>query len=180
MDFAQVTSNSNLIKKEKEQKDNKTKNISKKELENQLNEEKEKNENFNNIIYELRMELNIQKDEVGKLKKLLEQKDKEINELKSNNNNIINNTNNLYNLKPDDEIISINFNSENDDIKYYSLPCKKSDIFSHLEEKLYNDYPQYKDKETFFVVNGQKIKKFKTLKENNVKSNDLITVYEYK
>ena len=63
------------------------------------------------------------------------------------------------------------------DIGHYSLPCKNTDLFVKLEEKLNNDYPQLKDKETYFLVNGNRIKRFKTLDENHIKSNDIINLF---
>ena len=63
------------------------------------------------------------------------------------------------------------------DIMNYSLPCKNTDLFVRLEEKLNNDYPQLKDKETYFLVNGNRIKRFKTLDENHIKSNDIINLF---
>ena len=65
------------------------------------------------------------------------------------------------------------------DIGHYSLPCKNTDLFVRIEEKLNNDYPELKDKETYFLVNGRKIKRFKTLEENQIKSNDLINLFLY-
>ena len=48
-----------------------------------------------------------------------------------------------------------------------------------FEEQLYEDYPEYKDKETYFIKNGDKIKRFKSLDENNIKKNDVIMLYIY-
>ena len=70
--------------------------------------------------------------------------------------------NNLL-LKPGEKIYSINFiSSTSPNIEYYSIPCKNTDIFVRLEEKLYENYPEYKDKETYFMKNGNKIKRFKS------------------
>ena len=63
------------------------------------------------------------------------------------------------------------------DIGHYSLVCKNTDLFVRLEEKLNNDYNQLKDKETYFMVNGRRIKRFKTLDENQIKSNDVINLF---
>ena len=63
------------------------------------------------------------------------------------------------------------------DISNYSLPCRNTDIFVRLEEKLNNDFPKLKDQEAIFLVNGRKIKRFKTLDENKIKSNDIINVF---
>ena len=61
-----------------------------------------------------------------------------------------------------------------------ALKCNINDIFVRLEEKLYNQYPEYKDVITYFVVNGNTVKRFKTMKENKIKNNDtiLLNIYE--
>ena len=76
-------------------------------------------------------------------------------------------------------MFSINFASIDQKIIHYSLICKNTDIFVRIEEQLYEDYPEYKDKETFFVNNGNKIKRFKSLDENNIKKNDIIMLIPY-
>ena len=63
------------------------------------------------------------------------------------------------------------------DITNYSLVCKNKDLFVRLEEKLNNDYPQLKDKETYFLVNGRRIKRFKMLDENQIKGNDVVNLF---
>ena len=65
-------------------------------------------------------------------------------------------------------------------IMNYALPCKNTDLFVRLEEKLNNDYPDLlKDKETYFIVNTRRIKRFKTLDENQIKGGDVINVFLY-
>ena len=81
-------------------------------------------------------------------------------------------------MRPGEKIFSVNFVSMGfQDIGHYSLVCKNTDLFVRLEEKLNNDYTQLKDKETYFMVNGRRIKRFKTLDENQIKSNDVINLF---
>ena len=80
---------------------------------------------------------------------------------------------------PGDRIISIVFNSGNQKIQYYNRAYKDTEIFSRVEEKLYNEYPEFKDKDTYLMIRGNKIKRFKTLKENNIKDGDVIQVHIY-
>ena len=54
-------------------------------------------------------------------------------------------------------------------IANYSLICKNTDIFIRIEEQLYEDFPEYKERETYFMNKGNKIKRFKNLNENNIK-----------
>ena len=101
----------------------------------------------------------------------LESKEKEIKELK----NIIE-----YNSNHFDNLMTVIFYSTDSKI-HYSLICKKTDKFINIENKLYEAYPEYKDSENdfFFLVNGQKIKRFKTLEENKIKNSQIITVAQY-
>ena len=39
---------------------------------------------------------------------------------------------------------------------------------------LYEKYPKYKDTENYFLVNGKKLNRNRTLEENNIKNNDKI------
>jgi len=155
------------------------------ELEKELIEEKDKNKKLNEKIIKLEKELDNERKMVKQLKdkinnssniiefqKLLELKNKEIEELK-----LIKNP--LYNMKPGENIYSINFTSIDQKIGHYSIACKNTDTFVRLEEKLYEDYPEYKDKETYFIKNGDKIKRFKSLDENNIKNNDVLMLYTY-
>ena len=65
----------------------------------------------------------------------------------------------------------------NQDIVHYSLVCKNTDLFVKLEERLYNEFPQFKNFETYFEVRTRRIKRFKTLDENKIKNKDLINVF---
>ena len=90
----------------------------------------------------------------------------------------INNDGGITSIKPGEKVISVNFVSQgNQDIFNYSLPCKNTDLFVRLEEKLYNEYPQFKNFETYFEVRTKRIKRFKTLDENKIKNEDVINVF---
>jgi len=52
--------------------------------------------------------------------------------------------------------------------------CKNTEKFIRLEEKLYNDYPKYSESENYFMVNGNRVSRFKTLDENKIKNSDNI------
>jgi len=71
--------------------------------------------------------------------------------------------------------MSVIFISPNQKI-HHSIICKKTDQFTKIETQLYKEYPDYRDLENYFVVNGQKINKYKTLKDNNIKNSDIITL----
>jgi hypothetical protein len=59
----------------------------------------------------------------------------------------------------------------------YHLICKNTELFVRLEERFYNDFPQFKEYDLFFKNNNKKIKRFKTLEENNIKNKDIINIF---
>ena len=63
------------------------------------------------------------------------------------------------------------------DINNYGLVCKNTDLFVRTEERLYEDFPQFKNYETYFEVNGKRIKRFQTLSENNIKDKNVINLF---
>ena len=63
------------------------------------------------------------------------------------------------------------------EINNCSLVCKNTDLFVRLEERLYNDFPQFKNYETYFEKNTKIIKRFKTLDENEIKNKDVISLF---
>ena len=78
----------------------------------------------------------------------------------------------------DEDFISVNFVSMgNQDIINYSVVCKLSWPFSKVEKKLYEDFPHYNKPQTFFTIGTNMIEKNKTLKENKIEKNSVITVF---
>ena len=159
------------------------------DLKRQLNEEKIKNQNLINENNNLKNNINILNNTIINLKNNITNYVNQIQLLQNqiNNYNYHNNLNNnqidssyinASSVKPGEKILAVNFVSMGfQDIGHYCLPCKNTDLFVKLEEKLNNDYPQLKDKETYFLVNGRRIKRFKTLDENKIKSNDIINLF---
>ena len=56
--------------------------------------------------------------------------------------------------------------------------CKKTDKFICLETKLCEKYPEYKDGEISFTIDGRKINRIETLSENGIKCSDVIIVHK--
>ncbi len=50
----------------------------------------------------------------------------------------------------------------------YPIPCINTDIFAEAEEKLYKQYPEYRETNNYFISNGKQILRFKTIEENNI------------
>ena len=62
---------------------------------------------------------------------------------------------------------------------HYSIVCNLNNTFEKVENELYKEYPEYKDKELFFLLNGNGIQeKTKTLKELGFKNSDNIIICE--
>ena len=105
----------------------------------------------------------------------LEKKNDEIKELKE--------INNTFNLKKGEKLMTVIFISVDQGI-HYALICKNTDKFSRIEELLYEKYPDYKQKENFFLFNGKRINRFDTIEENGIQYSSIITLnnyeYEYK
>jgi len=140
-----------------------------------------------NYIKELELKLK-EKDSIIKEEKeknnILNKKIEEL-ENKSNKNYEIKNTLDLENeiklfrkycnFNENDKLISIKFISGDQDVNF-SIIAKNNDKFSFFENKLYEKYPKYTDSENYFLVNGNIIKRHKSLEENNIKNNDIITL----
>ena len=84
----------------------------------------------------------------------------------------------ISSINQGEKILAVNFVSMgNQDIGHYNLICKNVDLFVNLEARLYKDFPKFKDFNTFFTVNGRAIKRFKTVEENKIKNNDVISIF---
>ena len=54
--------------------------------------------------------------------------------------------------------------------------CTERDIFKNIENRLYEEYPDYRQKKCFFLVNGRNIETPKSIAENKIKNGDNIIV----
>ena len=102
-----------------------------------------------------------------KLIKLLEElrlKEKEIKEIKSRY---------PFELSPGEKLICIIIVSVDQKL-HYPIICKSKDLFSKIEELLYEKYPEYSESENVFFVKGNKVNRFKDLEFNNIEYGDII------
>ena len=73
-------------------------------------------------------------------------------------------------------IISIMFSKKQE---LYSLPCNINDTFISIENKLYENFPHFKNENNYFVYNANTItEKTKTLRELNIKNSAIIMIFE--
>ena len=170
----QIKNNKSLNKNENNKNLQNNYEIQINELKRQLNEEKNKNQkliiennNLKNLIQKYEITIKSLKDEINKKNIEIEKYnlDKQSEDY-------------ITSLKPGEKIMCINFVSMGtNDIGHYALACKNTDLFVRLEERLYNDFPQFKNYETYFEVNTRRIKRFKTLEENNIKNKNIINMF---
>ena len=141
------------------------------ELIQKLKEEKNKN---SLLLKEIDNEKKELQKKINEFKKEIDLKNKEINDLKKKleNNDLV------TTINPGEKVIAVNFTSIDQTINY-PLACKNTTLLSRLEEKVYNDYPNYKEHNTYLTVNGRITKRFKTLEENKIENGNAIVVNIY-
>ena len=103
------------------------------------------------------------------IKLLNSQISEKINELNNLKNQIkINNDDDLINqINPGEKVITTLIISTDQKVMY-PIACKNTTPFIKVEEKLYEEYPEFKETENYYIFNGTKIKRFKTIEENKI------------
>ena len=122
-------------------------------------------------IQKLQNNIKIKDQEISKLRNDLYIKNEELNKLKLNNNK-------LHNMIDREEIFAITFMSVSHD-KIFPITCLNTDTIVKCEEIFYNEYPEYKEYNTYLTANGNPIKRFKTIEENGIKQGNSIIVNIY-
>ena len=104
--------------------------------------------------------------EINNLRQIIIQKDKEINELKSKlpNNKVYMN-----------DIMVINFLSTDQNIRC-GIPCLADDTIAEVEEKLYQQFNEFRNTNNILLFGGNIILRFKKVKENNIHNGDTILI----
>ena len=101
--------------------------------------------------------------------KLLEEENKEL-KLKIENLN-----NNQPKLVDFNQIRVIQFISDDHSL-ICGINCLPSDTFAEVEEKLYKMYPEYRETNNVFQVDGRGILRFKTIAENNIQPGHFVKI----
>ena len=136
------------------------------ELKNKINILNNELAEANKIISNFKSN-NQQNNNISNLNEIIRNKDIEINNLKlqlQNKNNINVNFN---------DIINVHFISTDQKINY-PINCLKTDTFASVEEKLYQKYEEYREKNNNFIAKGRLILRFKKICENNIENGDKI------
>ena len=172
-----------------------------KEKEEIINKNRKLQNEINYIVKEKEEIINLNtklQNEINDIKKLLKEKEEIIATEKNDKKELNNKVESLQ------KMLIENFNTKENEIKelkskisfkkskaeklmsviivskdeaiYYSFLCKNTDKFTRIEELFYEKYPEYKKKENYFIINGNKINKEKTLEENKISNSDIITI----
>ena len=141
-----------------------------KDISNLKNELKNTQNSLNQKVKEIE-DLKIQlKNKEKTIESLNTQLSNKINELNNIKNRVNNNNDDLVNvINPGEKTIAVLFISSDQKIQY-AISCKNTTPFVRIEEKLYEEYPEYKETDNYFLHNGSVIKRFKTVEENHIKN----------
>ena len=104
-------------------------------------------------------------NEINNLKQIISQKDNEIKELK-------------LKLKKNvdmNDIMVINFLSTDQNIRC-GIPCLADDTIAEVEEKLYQQFNEFRNTNNILLFGGNIILRFKKVRENNLHDGDTILI----
>ena len=124
---------------------------------------------YESIIKEQKLKLEKIIMEKELLRKTIKEKEEEIINLKNElqqkkENNSFNKT--FYTRE---QMIALNFLSTDSKL-HYAIPCLNKDLFVDVEKKLYDIFPEYKEKNNNFLTQGKVVLRFKTVGENKLVS----------
>ena len=128
----------------------------------QKNQNNENKSISNNEIKKLKDELLLKENQINNLKLELQ------NEKNKNNEKTIN----------INDILDVTFISTDQKINKYPISCFKTDRFAEIEEKLYQEFDEFRETNNTFIVNGTTVLRFKKMSENNIKNGDTIQLIQ--
>ena len=131
--------------------------------------EEDKIKKYESIIKEQKSKLDNIIMEKELLQKFMKEKEEEIIKLKNEiqqtkEGNSFNKT--FYTRE---QMIALNFLST-DSTLHYAIPCLNKDLFVDVEKKLYDKFPEYKERNNIFLSQGKAVLRFKTVGENQLES----------
>ena len=169
------------------------------EKENKIEELNEKINEKENKINDLKEKINDKEAKIGDLNERINDKETKIGDLNgklnANIQNINQNNSDIlklmeelkikeneikeyqkkypFELLPNEQLLTVIFRTGDSKINY-SVICKNTQLFSKVEELFYEKFPEYKENENYFLANGQKINRFKTIEENKIRFSENI------
>ena len=114
-----------------------------------------------NEIKNLRTEITIKDNQLNILKKELKNNNLKITENKKIN---ISDTKMISFVSKDKKIIDV-------------IPCIGDETFAEIEEILYRDYPDFRETNNSFFLNGKEILRFKTSNDNKIENGKQIILF---
>ena len=111
----------------------------------------------------------------NKLKEMKDNKIKDLNDEIQKLKSQLKNQNTTQTNSKNKNDFKITFKT-NDGLINYTIDCNENDKFTDLEDKLFEKYKSYSDRDATFSYNGKKIKERKTLKENNISNGGIILI----
>ena len=114
-----------------------------------------------NEIKNLRTEITIKDNQLNILKKELKNNNLKITENKKIN---ISDTKMVSFVSKDKKIIDV-------------IPCIGDETFAEIEEILYRDYPDFRETNNSFFLNGKEILRFKTINDNKIENGKQIILF---
>ena len=121
-----------------------------KELENTIQNLKNNNQSMN-MIKQLEIDIKNKDNELNRLKNDLEKEKNNQNDVKVGRS----------------EMIAVSFQHPNYN---YCVACVKNDTFAEVEEKFYKEFPELRNTNNTYLVNGSQVLRFKTIEENKIKN----------
>ena len=139
------------------------------ELQNELNKANKIIEQQKNTIINLQNQLNNLNNYnninlIQSYQNIINKKEQEINKLKLE---LQNNNPHIKKYFDINKMMAVNFISTNSEL-HFAVPCIDNNTFAEVEEKLYKQFPEYRETNNTFLANGQPVLRFKTIKENKI------------
>ena len=104
-----------------------------------------------NMIKQLEIDIKNKDNEINRLKNELEKANNNQNDVKFGRN----------------QLLAVSFQHPNYN---YSVVCAKTDTFAEAEEKFYKEFPELRNTNNTYLVNGNQVSRFKTIEENKIKN----------
>ena len=123
-------------------------------------------------INNLQNQLNNINNNIKSYENIINQKEQELNKLKLELQNINSQNRQYIDIN---KIMTVNFISMDQKI-HFAVPCIDTNTFAEVEEKLYKQFPEYRETNNNFLANGQTILRFKTIKENKIGNGLPVTI----
>ena len=164
------------------QKEDETPEIKKDDIyKKEINELKDKLNKANKIIEKQRVEIqdlknqinsfkNIDLNQINNLKNEINNKNVQLEQLRQQLQSTNLNTNQLNQNNNKDPLFAnrcVNFITTDSSL-FYAVPCNGDSTFAEVEEKLYKEYPEYRETNNTFLANGIEILRFKTVNDNKI------------